>query len=76
MRYFIIGFDDTNIKEIQNVIFGSLSGQRQSVDGSCFVASLYEGDKTNYDFMKHLKEYTYNEILTELNNPFWVMPTP
>ena len=75
MRYFTPSFEDKNIKEIEGVIFGSLHDQRKSVDKKYFICSLYDGDKNNYDFMNHLKEYTYEEILKEINTPLWIIET-
>jgi len=71
MRYFIIQFLDSNIEKIKAVIFGDLDRQRSSFDKKFFVASLNEGDTSDYVCLNHLPEYNEETILKVLDNDNW-----
>ncbi len=76
MRYFIIPFADKNLEKILSVIFGDISNQRKSNDKKYFVASLCEGDSSDYDFMEHLKEYSEEGVKEVLHGENWITKLP
>lgn len=70
-RYYIIEPPYQYIQEIIRISVGLFENQRASLDGTKVVVKLHEGDTKQYDFLKDIKEYNHDEILTILNSPEW-----
>lgn len=77
-RWFIIpalGLSQAERASIEADITGSFvpDTQRYSLDGSMYVIG-YKPVSTTASCLTPFQEYTYNQILVEMNGPAWSMP--
>ena len=70
-RYFIVNIPNPNMSQIYDLVVGSESTQRFSLDGKKVVIKLYLGDTKNYGVLQNATEYTHEGILMEMDKPEW-----
>lgn len=70
-RYFIVNIPNPNMSQIYDLVVGTESTQRFSLDGTKVVVKLPLGDETNYGILQNATEYTHSEILIEMAKPEW-----
>lgn len=73
-RYFIIDLTIENMMAMIDKIVGNLQDQRTSLDNTKVLIKLVEGDENNYTELASYPEYTYEQILIEMQKPEWSNP--
>jgi len=53
-------------------IVGNFQEQRTSIDNTLVLIKLADGDENDYTELASYTEYTYEEILIELQKPEWI----
>lgn len=70
-RYFIINLTAQDMLNMIGKIVGNFQDQRANNDKTRVIVKLKQGDETNYLELANYSEYTYEQILEELQNPEW-----
>jgi len=73
-RYYIVKKEDPNLQQIESLIVGPPTTQRNSIDGTLIVVKLHKGDSKHYEFLNQYQEYNHTEILEALDNSEWQEP--
>ena len=73
-RYFIVNADDPNLSEIEYVIVGLPTTQRDSIDDTHIVIKLHQNDQSDYPFLEQYEEYDNEQILIIMATPEWTGP--
>ncbi len=73
MRYFIgpTPVDISLALEINAVIFGDISKQRTSVNGSKVIVMIPDGDDSTHECLSEFKELTEKEAQEEMQKEEW-----